>query len=58
MRGWLLAIAVACSPKSGVPEEAIQEIPPWMTKEGGLEVRLEVCKDLVDSGKPRSGCWR
>jgi len=50
VRWFLLAAAIGCAPKSPVPEEAIQPVPPWMTKEGGLEVRIQVAKDLVDSG--------
>jgi len=47
---WFLLCAVGCAPKPPVPEEEIQPMPPWMTKEGGLQVRIEVAKNLVDSG--------
>jgi Flp pilus assembly protein TadD len=42
------AALTGCLPKNGVPEEAIEEMPPWMTEEGGEKVRLELIEQLLD----------
>lgn len=53
--GFLVALALvgavaACAPKAAVPEEAIEELPPWMSKEGGEKLRLTLIDQLLGSG--------
>ncbi|MEQ1564977.1 MAG: tetratricopeptide repeat protein [Myxococcota bacterium] len=48
---WLAAaLALGCAPKSSIPEQAIEEMPPWMSREGGEKVRIELIEQLLETG--------